>query len=64
MSQYSDPSSDKAPLVRLLRATGYPERSIYRWLSTGRGPRDQHGAKAWAKALAAAKTKLAKAGEP
>ena len=52
---------NRAALVREMRATGYPEKSIYRWINANVGPRDPHGRKAWESALTVARAKLAKA---
>jgi hypothetical protein len=52
----------RAALVRELRTkTGAAEKSIYRWLNDNRSPRNPLVARAWNKALASAKAKLAKA---
>jgi hypothetical protein len=52
---------NRAALVRELRTTGYPEKSIYRWINADSGPRDPHGRKAWESAVAVAKAKIARA---
>jgi predicted DNA-binding transcriptional regulator AlpA len=51
----------RAALVRELRTkTGSAEKSIYRWLNEGRTPRNPLVARAWSKALSAARAKLAR----
>lgn len=56
------PQGPTYPLLReLTRKTDFSERSIRFWLTAKSGPRNLILARAWNKALAAAKAKLAKA---
>ena len=61
MSAESVPRIDRnrAALVRELRqTTSWPEKSIYRWLSSGSGPCNAERKVQWDAAVAAARTKL------
>lgn len=56
------PQGPNYPIMReILARTTFSERSIRHWLATKRKPNNPIMARAWDRALAAAKAKLAKA---